>query len=134
MKPHLWFVRAMSRLVPRRWRSEWRQEWDSELLHRESLGRPDVLRLVMSEGLSLVVIGAGFGIIGALGSTSYIESILFGLPPNDGVTISAASLLDDRHRGCRRIHTCAKGVARGSVSRFAIRVSLECYTARPGGT
>ena len=44
MKPHLWFVRAMSRLVPRRWRSDWMHEWDAELKHRESLGRSDLFR------------------------------------------------------------------------------------------
>src|SRR5919198_606054 len=44
MKSHLWFIRLMSRLVPRRWRAEWKQEWDAELEHRESLGRSDLLR------------------------------------------------------------------------------------------
>ncbi len=44
MKPHVWFVRAMSRLVPYRWRAEWKQEWDAELDHRESLGRANLLR------------------------------------------------------------------------------------------
>ena len=44
MKPHLWFVRAMSRLVPRRCRSEWKEEWEAEIHHRERLGRRDVSR------------------------------------------------------------------------------------------
>lgn len=44
MKPHLWFVRAMSRLVPRRWRLDWMHEWDAELKHRESLGRSGLFR------------------------------------------------------------------------------------------
>jgi predicted permease len=53
----------------------------------------DVLRLVMSEGLVLVMIGVGLGIGGALASTRYIESILFGLAPDDGATIVAVVLL-----------------------------------------
>jgi predicted permease len=37
MKPHLWFIHTVSRIVPRRFRSEWQQEWEAELGHRESL-------------------------------------------------------------------------------------------------
>src|ERR1700733_10845890 len=44
MKPHLWFIRALSRFVPRRWRTDWQQEWEAELQHHESLGRPGLLR------------------------------------------------------------------------------------------
>jgi putative ABC transport system permease protein len=36
MKPHLWFINAVSRIVPRRLRSDWTREWTSELRHRES--------------------------------------------------------------------------------------------------
>jgi putative ABC transport system permease protein len=36
VKPHLWFIAAVSRLVPRRLRSDWTREWTSELTHRES--------------------------------------------------------------------------------------------------
>jgi putative ABC transport system permease protein len=36
MKPHLWFIAAVSRIVPRRLRSDWTQEWISELQHREA--------------------------------------------------------------------------------------------------
>ena len=38
-RPHLWFVSAVGRIVPRRFRSEWKQEWEAELHHRESLLR-----------------------------------------------------------------------------------------------
>jgi len=44
MKPHLWFVRAASRLVSRRWRKEWQREWEAELHHHESLGRHGLFR------------------------------------------------------------------------------------------
>src|SRR5262245_37706586 len=36
-KLHLWFVSVVSRIVPRRFRSDWKQEWEAELQHRESL-------------------------------------------------------------------------------------------------
>src|SRR5215510_8219972 len=44
MKKHFWFVRVMSRFVPRRWRLDWRQEWDAELQHHGSQGRSDTFR------------------------------------------------------------------------------------------
>jgi predicted permease len=67
----------------------------NEIGLRMALGatRPNVLRLVMSEGLLLVAIGGAIGVAGALASTRYIERILFGLPPNDILTIAAAVLL-----------------------------------------
>ncbi len=62
---------------------------------RMALGaqRLDVFGLVMSEGLFLVLIGTVLGIGGALGLSRYVESILFGLAPDDGATIIAAVLL-----------------------------------------
>ena len=36
MKPHLRLISLVSRLVPRRLRSDWKQEWDAELIARES--------------------------------------------------------------------------------------------------
>jgi putative ABC transport system permease protein len=36
LKPHLWLIAWISRVVPRRYRSDWRQEWEAELLHRQS--------------------------------------------------------------------------------------------------
>ena len=40
MKPHLWFIAVVSRIVPRRFRSDWTQEWVGELHHRESRLEP----------------------------------------------------------------------------------------------
>jgi predicted permease len=34
---HLWLVSLISRIVPRRFRSDWKQEWEAELVHRESV-------------------------------------------------------------------------------------------------
>jgi predicted permease len=67
----------------------------NEIGIRMALGakRFDVLRLVMSEGLFLVLIGSAVGVCGALASTGYIASILFNLEPNDGLTITLAVLL-----------------------------------------
>src|SRR3989442_15952247 len=36
-KPHLWLIRLIGVIVPRRLRADWRQEWDAELRHREQL-------------------------------------------------------------------------------------------------
>src|SRR5262245_24983216 len=37
MKPHLWLIRGIGVIVPRRLRADWRQEWDAELRYREEL-------------------------------------------------------------------------------------------------
>jgi putative ABC transport system permease protein len=37
MKLHLWLIRAIGVLVPRRLRADWRQEWEAELRYREEL-------------------------------------------------------------------------------------------------
>src|SRR5262249_32437061 len=36
-KPHLWLIRVIGVLVPRRLRADWRQEWEAELSCRETL-------------------------------------------------------------------------------------------------
>ena len=37
MKPHVWLIRVIGVIVPRRLRRDWRQEWESELRYRERL-------------------------------------------------------------------------------------------------
>src|SRR5215475_7493142 len=36
-KPHLWLIRVIGVIVPRRLRADWRQEWEAELRCRETL-------------------------------------------------------------------------------------------------
>src|SRR6266511_4256934 len=36
-RPHLWLIRAIGVIVPRRLRAGWRQEWEAELRYREEL-------------------------------------------------------------------------------------------------
>src|SRR5262249_3145652 len=36
-KPHLWLIRVIGVIVPRRLRADWRQEWEAELSCRETL-------------------------------------------------------------------------------------------------
>src|SRR5262245_61933438 len=35
--PHLWLIRVIGVIVPRRLRADWRQEWEAELRYRERL-------------------------------------------------------------------------------------------------
>jgi putative ABC transport system permease protein len=37
LKPHLWLIKFIGVLVPRRLRADWRQEWEAELSHREAM-------------------------------------------------------------------------------------------------
>ena len=37
LRPHLWLIKFISVLVPRRLQADWRQEWEAELHYRETL-------------------------------------------------------------------------------------------------
>jgi putative ABC transport system permease protein len=37
LRPHLWLIRFIGVIVPRRLRADWKQEWEAELQHREAL-------------------------------------------------------------------------------------------------
>ena len=53
----------------------------------------NVLRLVIGQGLKLVVLGVVFGLIGAWALTRFMQSLLFGVTPTDPGTFAAISLL-----------------------------------------
>src|SRR5690242_12750998 len=36
-KPHLWLIRFIGVIVPRRFRARWHQEWEAELEYREAM-------------------------------------------------------------------------------------------------
>lgn len=56
---------------------------------RAALGaqKKDLLRLVVGQGLALVAIGIGFGLVGALGVTRFLKSLLYGVEPTDTFTL-----------------------------------------------
>ena len=56
-------------------------------------GRSDILRLVLGEGLVVVLIGLGIGIGGAFGATRLIANQLYGVEPMDPATVLAVALL-----------------------------------------
>ncbi len=62
---------------------------------RMALGaqRADVMRLVVGQGLRLVITGVGIGIIGAIGLTRLMSSLLYGVKPTDPATFVAVSLI-----------------------------------------
>jgi putative ABC transport system permease protein len=53
--------------------------------------RADVLRLVVGQGMRLVILGVGAGIAGALVVTRLLESLLFGVSATDPVTFAAVA-------------------------------------------
>lgn len=53
----------------------------------------DVLRLVVRQGMSLSLIGAGIGAAVTLGLTRFLASMLFGISPYDPATLAATMLL-----------------------------------------
>ena len=53
----------------------------------------DVLRMVIGQGFKLTILGIAMGIIGALGLTRFLASLLYSIKPTDPVTFVAVSLL-----------------------------------------
>jgi predicted permease len=53
----------------------------------------DVLRLVMRESMTLVIVGIAIGLAVALGASRLIKTLLFGLAPTDSFSLAAAILV-----------------------------------------
>ena len=54
----------------------------------------DVLKLVVRQGMALVFIGVGLGLLGAIALTRLMSSLLFGVGARDPITfVSVATLL-----------------------------------------
>lgn len=62
---------------------------------RTALGaqKRDIFRLVVGQGMILVVVGVGLGIAGALGLTRFLSSLLYGVKPTDPLTFVVVSIL-----------------------------------------
>jgi ABC-type antimicrobial peptide transport system permease subunit len=53
----------------------------------------DVVRLVLSQGLRLTLIGLGLGLTGALLGTRVLSSVLYGIEPTDPLSYGAVIAL-----------------------------------------
>ena len=53
----------------------------------------DVLKLVVRQGMTLVVVGVGLGLFGALALTRLMSTLLFGVTPKDPMTFAAVATL-----------------------------------------
>ena len=67
----------------------------NEIGIRMALGaqRGDVMRQVLRESMILVAVGVTIGVAAAFGAGRFLSTILFGLAPNDVLTIAAATLV-----------------------------------------
>jgi putative ABC transport system permease protein len=66
-----------------------------EIAIRMALGaqKGDVLRMVVHQGMIPAVIGMGMGIVGALGVTQLLSSLLYGVQPDDPLTFASVLLI-----------------------------------------
>jgi putative ABC transport system permease protein len=55
-------------------------------------GAPDVLKLVLKNGMLLAISGVGIGLLGAFALTRLMTRLLFQVPPNDSLTFATVSL------------------------------------------
>lgn len=53
----------------------------------------DILRIALSEGMTLVAVGLGSGLVGALILTRFLRSMLYAVTPNDPLTFAALPVL-----------------------------------------
>jgi putative ABC transport system permease protein len=62
---------------------------------RMALGaqKADMLRCVIGQGMTPALLGLGAGLIGALGFTRFLSSLLFGVKPTDPLTFIVVSLI-----------------------------------------
>ena len=55
--------------------------------------RFDVLRMILSDGARMALVGVGIGILAALALTHLMASMLFGVKPTDPITFAAVAVL-----------------------------------------
>ena len=62
---------------------------------RMALGaqRAHVLRLILSRGVKMALLGAGIGLLAALALSRLIRELLYGISPADPLTFAAVALL-----------------------------------------
>jgi ABC-type antimicrobial peptide transport system permease subunit len=53
----------------------------------------DILRMVASEGAVMIGAGAALGLLGALGATRLLSTMIYGVSPRDPIALGAAALL-----------------------------------------
>jgi ABC-type antimicrobial peptide transport system permease subunit len=53
----------------------------------------DVVRLVLKQGLPVIVLGIALGVAGVLGLTRFLQNLLYEVQPSDPVTFLCALLL-----------------------------------------
>jgi putative ABC transport system permease protein len=56
-------------------------------------GRSEVLKLVISQGIKLALIGVAIGLAGALSLTRFLSGLLYGVKPDDSLTLVTVSAL-----------------------------------------
>ena len=83
----------------------------------------DVLKLIIRNGLTLVIIGVAIGLAGAFALTRLMTTLLFGVTPTDGLTIVVVSavLIGVALLAC--FDTGAQGDESRSAGRAPVRVN-----------
>jgi ABC-type antimicrobial peptide transport system permease subunit len=56
-------------------------------------GKGEVLKMIISEGIRLALVGVAIGLAGALGLGRFLSSLLYGVKPNDPMTLALVSIL-----------------------------------------
>jgi putative ABC transport system permease protein len=55
-------------------------------------GRRDVLRMIVGQGLRLAAVGIGVGLVGAIGATQLIKSLLYNVTSSDPASFTGVAV------------------------------------------
>jgi ABC-type antimicrobial peptide transport system permease subunit len=96
---------------------------------RVALGaqRGSVLRMVLREGLKLLIFGLLLGWVGAFLATRVMRSLLYSTSATDAVSFVATSIYADRRRVAGLLYSSSPSHQGGSDDRIAIRVDLGSH-------
>jgi len=105
--------------------------------------RLDVLRMILKDGARMTLVGVVIGVVGAMGLTRIMASMLFGVKPTDPLTFIARNVFALRHRHACLLCSGAPAMKvdpwkRCGISRLSTlltapdKMRLQIFTARRG--
>jgi len=53
----------------------------------------DVLRMILSQGMTMALVGVGLGLVAAIAATRIMRSLLYGISPTDTMTFAGVTVL-----------------------------------------
>jgi ABC-type antimicrobial peptide transport system permease subunit len=91
----------------------------------------DVLRMVLKDGARMTLIGIILSVVGALGLTRLLRTMLYGVKPTDPLTFLSVAALLGGHSNARLLHSSAPRDESGSLGSSAASVGTVPILSAP---